>query len=91
MCDEALRAKVEQNEFVKKFLIEQTGNKILAEAAVDSKWACGLALKDDNILHKRNWERIGHGGLTFMKIRSELTGQPMPDLDESSDEDEDMG
>ncbi len=88
ICDEALRGKVDQNEFVRKFLVEQTGNKVLAEAAVDSKWACGLALHDDNILHRRNWLRIGHGGLTLMKIRSELTGLPMPDLDlESSDED----
>ncbi len=89
VCDEVLRGKVEQNEFVRKFLTTKTGNKVLAEAAVESKWACGLALNDDNILHRRNWLRIGHGGLTYMKIRSELTGVPMPSLDlESSDEED---
>ncbi len=79
VCNRALREKVDQNSFVKEFLIS-TGDKILAEAAPNSKWACGLKLSDKNILDVSKWERVGHGGMVYMKIRSEVTGRPMPDL-----------
>ncbi len=79
VCNKALREKVDQNSFVKQFLIS-TGDKILAEAAPNSKWACGLKLKDNNILDITKWERVGHGGMVYMQIRSEITGRPMPDL-----------
>ncbi len=79
VCNRALREKVDQSSFVKEFLIS-TGDKILAEAAPNSKWACGLKLNDKNILDISKWERVGHGGMVYMKIRSEITGRPMPDL-----------
>ncbi len=79
VCNRALREKVDQSSFVKEFLIS-TGDKILAEAAPNSKWACGLKLKDKNILDISKWERVGHGGMVYMQIRSEITGRPMPDI-----------
>ncbi len=80
VCDTVLRAKVSQNEHIKQFLLT-SHPKILAEAAPkDSLWACGLSLKSDRVLNRKNWIRIGHGGMKYMQIRSELLNVPMPDL-----------
>ena len=86
VCDTVLRAKVNQNEHIKQFLIK-SHPKILAEAAKDSLWACGLALKDDRVLKRKNWVRVGHGGMKFMQIRSEILNVPMPDLSVMEDDD----
>ena len=80
VCDTVLRAKVNQNEHIKQFLLT-SHPKILAEAAPkDSLWACGLSMKNDRVLSRKNWIRIGHGGMKYMEIRSELLNVPMPDL-----------
>ena len=91
VCDTVIRAKVEQNDFVRDFLIK-SHPKILAEAAENTLWGCGVALKDDKVLKRKNWSQVGLGGMKYMEIRSELLGLSMPDLsiiqDSSDDEPE---
>ncbi len=90
VCDEVIRAKVEQNDFVRGFLIK-SHPKILAEAAENTLWGCGVALKDDRVLKRRNWSQVGLGGMKYMEIRSELLGLPMPDLSIIQDSSDDEG
>ncbi len=87
VCDKVLRAKVSQHGFIKQYLID-THPKYLAEAAPKSLWACGIALKDDDCINMSKWKRIGLGGLTLMKIRSEILGVPMPRMDMSFDDED---
>ncbi len=64
-----IRAKVNQHKFIKDFLLS-TGDKHLAEADKESKWACGLALDDKKLLDFDSWKRIGHAGRIYMNIGS---------------------
>ncbi len=75
VADTVIRAKVNQHAFIRKFLLD-TGDKHLAEAAVDSLWGCGLALDDPNVVKYDKWLRIGHAGRVLMTIRAELRSPP---------------
>ncbi len=72
-----IRAKVNQHEFIKNFLLS-TGDKHLAEADKESKWACGLSLDDKKLLDFDSWKRIGHAGRIYMNIRDELRPPQKP-------------
>ncbi len=75
VANTCIRAKVDQHKFIKDFLMS-TGDKKLAEADKDSKWACGIALDDKKILNFDNWKRIGHAGKVLMNMRDELKPKP---------------
>ena len=88
ICNTVLRAKVFQHDFIKQYLLD-THPKYLAEADPKSLWACGVALKSEDCINMKKWKRIGHGGLTLMRIRSEILKVPMPRMDMSFSEDDD--
>ena len=75
VADTVIRAKVNQHDFIKQFLLN-TGDKKLAEAAEDSLWGCGLKLDDPNVVKYDKWLRVGHAGRVLMSIRSELRSPP---------------
>ncbi len=77
VANTVIRAKVDQHTFVKDFLMS-TGDKKLAEADKESKWACGISLDDKKLLDFNNWKRIGHAGKVYMKIRDELKPPQKP-------------
>ncbi len=75
VANTCIRAKVNQHKFIKDFLMS-TGDKKLAEADKDSKWACGISLDDKKLLDFDAWKRIGHAGKVLMNIRDELKPKP---------------
>lgn len=72
VAETCIRAKIEQNEFCRDFLLNNTQDLQLAEASAVSKWGCGFALDNDDVLNPDNWSRIGHAGRVLMDLRAEL-------------------
>ena len=68
-----LLAKFSQNEELKKELLE-TGNSILAEAAVRDKiWGIGLNMKSPNRFDMSKWNGQNLLGFALMQVRNTLS------------------
>lgn len=66
------KAKFEQNENLKNFLLN-TKNRVLVEASpVDKIWGIGLAQDDPKSENPENWNGLNLLGFALMKVRSIL-------------------
>ncbi len=72
VAETVIRAKIEQSEFCRDFLLNNTKDLQIAEASAVSLWGCGFALDSDQVMDPVNWPRIGHAGRVLMDLRAEL-------------------
>lgn len=72
--ENGLKAKFEQNDHLKSFLLS-TGERTLVEASkTDHFWGCGVALTDHaKLLDKDNWPGKNMLGQLLMRLRRSLT------------------
>lgn len=69
---EGLYAKFNQNEELKKQLLD-TKDAILAECAVkDTIWGIGLSMKDEDRFNKYKWKGQNLMGYALMAVREKL-------------------
>lgn len=68
-------AKFNQNEFLKRHLLE-TGDKTIVEASpYDKIWGIGLREDDDRVLDEDNWDGLNLLGKALMEVREILKGK----------------
>lgn len=69
---QGLFEKFRQNQELKKML-EQTGNCILAECALQDKiWGIGLSMKDERRFTLSNWKGQNLLGFALMEVREKI-------------------
>ncbi len=69
---EGLYAKYSQNDDLKEKLLK-TGNRLLAECAVQDKiWATGISMKDDSCYDMNNWTGQNLLGFATMLVREKI-------------------
>ena len=76
VIETGITAKFLQNENLHRCLLA-TGNKLLAEASMDTLWGIGLQLHHKDILNRSKWTSVGCMSKELMKIRDE---NPLPPL-----------
>ena len=77
IIETGITAKFIQNENLHRCLLA-TGNKLLAEATMDTLWSIGLPLHYKDILNTSKWTSDGLMSKVLMKIREE---NPLPPID----------
>ena len=77
LCKAGIRAKYEQNNSLKKLLLN-TGTKKIVECSKDRDWGTGVPLGRFDCLSADKWYSRGILGPLLMEIRSELSSSSIP-------------
>lgn len=78
LCTPGIAAKFEQNEWLKKMLLE-TGDRVLVESSHDKDWGTGIPLHEEDCLVKTKWvDGQGILGEILENIRKSLRCCPQP-------------
>jgi len=70
---EGVKTKFEQNDYLKKYLLNTQELSIVEENPWDTYWSCGVAMKDrEKLIDRENWPGRIHLGIILMDVRSAL-------------------
>jgi len=65
----ACKAKFEQNPILASFLRDTRGTKLVEANPRDTKWSCGLSLKDKDLFNETAWKGLNWLGEILTSIR----------------------